>query len=322
VKLAVLTKARPDLLARLPKDLNYVIAAAGPDGRYGAEELAKLADVDALLVAAEPVHDQLLEACRHVKIVQRLGVGYDTLDLAACSRRGVPACNVAAVNKEAVAEFCLGMILALAKRLPEADRLTRQADWPAARLLTRQSFELKGKTLGIIGFGAIGAGLGRRARAFEMDIVYNDIRPIDPKDIEASGARFLEKPELYRASDIISINTTKNPTTLNMVNAEALAAMQPGAFLICAARGGIVDEAALRDALNAGRLAGAGIDVFGQEPLPPDNPLLSARNVIMAPHLAGVTVESTRRSLDWALDNIRRVVERDEQPKWVLNGKV
>ena len=321
MKLAVLTKARPDLLERLPRDLQYVIAAAGPDGRYSAQDLAKVADVDALLVAAEPVHDQLLQACKQVKIVQRLGVGYDSLDLAACSRRGVPACNVAAVNKEAVAEFCLAMILALARHLPEADRLTRAANWPAARMLTKQSIEIKGKTLGIVGFGAIGTSLARRARAFEMDIVYNDIRPIDPREVEATGARFLEKPELYRASDFVSINTTKNPTTLNLVNAAALAAMKPSAFLICAARGGIVDEAALRDALNAGRLAGAGIDVFSQEPLPPDNPLLSARNVIMAPHLGGVTVESTRRALDWALDNIRRVVERDEQPKWVLNGK-
>lgn len=321
MKIAALTKARPDFLERLPKDQDIVIVSAGPDGQYAPEDLAKVADVDALLVAAEPVHDQLLAACKKVKIVQRVGVGYDSLDLEAIRRRGIPACNVAGVNKEAVAEHCLALMLALAKRLPEADRLTREADWAGARMLTKNAFELKGKTLGIVGFGDIGTTLARRARAFEMPIVYNDIRPIAPEHIEATGARFMEKAELFAHADIVSINTTKNPTTVNLVNREMLALMKPGALLICTARGGIVDEAALRDALNSGRLAGAGIDVFSQEPFPPDNPLLSAKNIILTAHTAGVTVESTARSMARAIENIRRVVERGEPPLWVVNGK-
>jgi phosphoglycerate dehydrogenase-like enzyme len=320
VKIAALTKARPDFLERLPKNQDFVIAAAGADGQYSAEDLAKLADVDAFLVAAEPVHDQLLAACKKVKIVQRVGVGYDSLDLEATRRRGIPACNVAGVNKEAVAEHALAMILALAKRLPEADRLTRETDWGAARMLTKRTFELKGKTLGIVGFGDIGTTLGRRAKAFEMPIVYNDIRPIDAEHIEATGARFLEKKELFATADIISIHTTKNEGTLNMVNKEMLALMKPGAILICAARGGIVDEEALRDALNSGHLAGAGIDVFSEEPFPMDNPLLSAKNILLTPHTAGVSVESTARSMTRAIENIRRVVEKGEKPLWVVNG--
>jgi phosphoglycerate dehydrogenase-like enzyme len=320
VKIAALTKARPDFLARLPKELKFVIVAAGADGQYAPEELAKVADVDALLVAAEPVHDQLLAACHRVKIVQRVGVGYDSLDLDACRRKGVPACNVAGVNKEAVAEHCLAMILALAKRLPEADQLTRETNWGAARLLTKQTFELRGKMLGIVGFGDIGTALGRRARAFEMPIVYNDIRPIDAHHIEATGARFMEKAELFATADIVSINTTLNPATRGMVDAKMLSRMKPGAYLICAARGGIIDEAALRDALNSGKLAGAGIDVFSQEPFPLDNPLLTAKNILLTAHTAGVTVESTARGMTRAIDNIRRVVERGEKAQWVLNG--
>src|SRR5262249_24930393 len=168
---------------------------------------------------------------KQVKIVQRVGVGYDSLDLEAIRKRGIPACNVAGVNKEAVAEHCLAMILALAKGLPEADRLTRETDWGAARMLTKKSFELKGKTLGIIGFGDIGTTLARRAKAFEMPVVYNDIRPIDAEHIEATGARFMEKADLFATADIISIHTTKNEGTINMGNAGMLKRMKPGSFL-------------------------------------------------------------------------------------------
>jgi len=320
MKIAYLSKARPELLDRIDKSMPYVVVSAGADGRYSPEELAKVADVDAFIVSAEPVHDQILAAAKQLKIVQRLGVGYDSLDLEAAKKRGIPCCNCAGVNKEAVAEFTLGLMLALAKNLKEGDRLTREAAWGEARLLTKRSFELKGKTLGIVGFGAIGTNLARRARAFEMPIVYNDIRAIDPKEIEATGARFLEKPELFRTADIVSVHTTLNPTSRGMVDAKLLALMKPTALLLCAARGGIVDEAALRDALNAGQIAGAGMDVFSAEPMLPDNPLLQAKNLLMTSHLAGISKESSARGMKMALENVRRVVERGERPEWIVNG--
>jgi phosphoglycerate dehydrogenase-like enzyme len=320
MKIAYLTKARPEFLERIRQDIPHVVIASGPDGKYSAEDLAKVADVDAFMVTAEPVHEQILAAAKKLKIVQRLGVGYDSLDLEAAKKRGIPCCNVAGVNKEAVAEHTLGMILALSKNLKQADKLTREANWGEARMLTKLSFELKGKTLGIVGFGAIGTNLARRARAFEMGIVYNDVRPIDAKEIEATGARFLEKPELFSTADVISIHTTLNPTTRNVVDAKLIARMKPTAVLVCAARGNIVDEAALRDALNEGRIAGAAMDVFSAEPVLPDNPLLHAKNLLMTSHLAGLSKESSVRSMTWALDNVRRVVERGEKPQWVVNG--
>jgi phosphoglycerate dehydrogenase-like enzyme len=320
MKLAYLSKARPELLNRIDKSVPYVVVASGQDGRYSDEELAKVADVDAFMVSAEPVHDQILAAAKKLKIVQRLGVGYDSLDLEAAAKRGIPCCNVAGVNKDAVATHTIGMMLALAKNLKEADRLTREDKWAEARLLTKRSFELKGKTLGIVGFGAIGTSLAIRAKAFEMPVVYNDIRPIDPKEIEATGARFMEKPDLFRTCDLISIHTTLNPTSRNMVDAKMIALMKPTAMLFCAARGGIVDEQALTDALNAGKIAGAGIDVFDIEPIEPGNPLLKAKNALLNSHLAGHSIESGRRSMQWAQDNVRRVVERGEKPQWVVNG--
>jgi phosphoglycerate dehydrogenase-like enzyme len=320
VKLALLTKARPELLARIPADLNPVVAAAGPDGRYSAPDLAKMADVDAFLVAAEPVHDQLLDAAPRLKIVQRMGVGYNTLDLEACAKRGIPCCNVAGVNKEAVAEHGMTLIAALAKNLREAEALTRAGDWPAARVLTKRSFELNGKTLGIVGLGDTGSNLARRAKAFNMTIVYNDIRTIDRNLLVELEATFLEKDELFRTADVVSINTDLNDQSRGMVDARRIGLMKPGALLVCCARGHIVDEQALADALNAGRLAGAGIDVYTEEPLLKENPLLKARNCLLTAHVAGVTPESGARSLTRSLENIRAVIERGQKPQWVVNG--
>jgi phosphoglycerate dehydrogenase-like enzyme len=320
VKIAYLTQARPETLARIPADIPHVVIHAGPDGSYAPEALARLADADALMVSAEPVTEALLAAAPRLRIVQRMGVGYNTLDLEAAARRGIPCCNVAGVNKEAVAEHGMALILALTKRLREADTLTRAGSWTEARRLTKRTFELKGKTLGIVGLGDTGASLARRARAFEMRIVYNDIREIDPAVVEALGARFLEKDALFRTADIVSINVDLNPTSRGMVDARRLALMRPEALLVCCARGHIIDEAALREALDAERLAGAGIDVFTTEPVPADNPLVGARNILLTSHVAGVNPEAGARAFARALDNVRAVVERGEKPRWVVNG--
>jgi phosphoglycerate dehydrogenase-like enzyme len=319
VKIAYLAKARPDLQARIPKDVQAVILEAGPGGVYSEAALKQVADVDALVVSMEPVNEQVLAACKKLKIVQRLGVGYETLDLEAAARRRIPCCNIEGVNKEAVAEHAMALILALSKRLLEADRLTRAAQWNDARVLSGFNFELAGKTLGIIGLGNTGTSLARRAKALEMKIVYNDLRPIDPHVLEETGARFVEKDALFRSADIVSVNTDLNAQSANMIDARALSVMQPHALFICCARGGIVDEPALRDALNAGKIAGAGIDVFDPEPILKDNPLLSAKNIIVTSHVAGVTDETTQRIFDWAHENIRRVL-RGEKPRWVRNG--
>ncbi len=320
MKIAYLAKARPDLDALIPNEIESVIVQSGADGVYSAEDLERISDADALVISMEPVNEQVLAACPSVKIVQRLGVGYETLDLEAAARRGIPCCNIPGVNKEAVAEHGMALILALTKRLLEADRLTRARNWPEARLLTQQVFELKGKTLGIVGLGNTGASLARRARAFEMRIVYNDIREIDAETIEAVGAQYMEKEELFRTADIVSVNTDLNESSYHVIDAEALALMKPSAMLVCCARGGVIDEEALRDALNEERIKAAGVDVFEVEPIEADNPLLSAKNIVLTSHVAGVTGETTRRIFDWAHDNVRAVVERGERPRWVLNG--
>ena len=321
MKIAYLMKDRPDYFHRLDQSAGHVIIGAEPDKSYSLEELAKVADADAIIVSGQQVTEQLLAACTKLKIIQRTGVGYENLDLEAAAKRGIPCCNIPGVNKESVAEHGMLPILALARKFVEAQQLTREARWLEAKEINQShAFELKGKTLGIVGLGDTGSNLGKRARAFDTKIVYNDIRDIEPEIVESLGARFMEKDELYATADIISINTTYNPTTEGLIGARELALMKPGAVLICCARGGIVDEAALADALNGDRLAAAGMDVFSSEPILEDNPLLNAKNIDLTSHIAGVTEDVINRSFDWAHENVRNVVEKGEKPRWVVNG--
>lgn len=321
VKIAYIMKDRPDYFHRLDQSEDNVIIGAEPDKTYSAEELAKMADADAIIVSGQPINEQLLAACPNLKIIQRTGVGYENIDLEATARRGIPACNIPGVNKESVAEHGLLLILALARKFVEAQQLTSEAKWMEAKEVNQaHAFELKGRTLGIVGLGDTGSNLAKRARALEMRIVYNDIRDIDPEIIEAVGGRFMEKDELYATADVISISTTYNPTTADMIGGRELALMKPEAILICCARGGIVNESALAEALNSGKLAGAGIDVFSSEPIEEDNPLLKAKNCYVTSHIAGVTEDAIDRSFQWAHENVRNVVEKGEKPRWVVNG--
>ncbi len=322
MKIAYLLRVRPDLEDIVPDDVEHVVAQVGDDGLYDDEALARVAGVDAFVIGMEPVNEQILAAAPKLKIVQRLGVGYETIDLEATARRGIPACNIEGVNKEAVAEHAMALILTLAKSLQQAIAFTREADWASARMLTRRAFELKGKTLGIIGLGNTGTELARRARAFEMEIVCNDVRNLDPALLHGLGARVADKEEILASADVVSVCTDLNDGTRGMIGAEQIAMMQPHAMFVCCARGGIVDEPALAEALREGRIAGAGIDVFETEPVAADNPLLELPNCIVTAHVAGVASDTTDRIWEWAHENVRAVVVRGEKARWVRNGVV
>jgi len=321
VKIAYMHRGRPESVARLPDepDIEKVIVEGSTDGTYTPEMLAPLADVEALYVFNGTVNEAVFAAAPKLRIVQRGGVGYDSIDLEAAKRHNVFVCNNAGNNAVKVAEHCLMMMLALGTHIFPVHELTREARWQEARAYSKVNFELRGRTLGIVGLGNIGSNLARRAKALEMPVVYNDIRDIDPEVLEATGARFKSKEELFASSDFISINTPLTPETRNMIDAKALALMKPSAFLICAARGNIVDEAALRQALDEERLAGAGIDVFSVEPLEKDNPLLGAKNIILSSHLAGVGVDTSERGRKRAHDNIRRCLIQGLEPENIVN---
>ena len=312
MKLAYFMKSEADIAKLAPPDAQWFKIAAGPEGNYDSVALGELADVDAFLVWSEPITPAVIAAAPKLKIIQRFGAGYDVLasvlDLA--RERGIPCCNVEGVNKVAVAEHGMLLMLALAHRLNEMQEHTRAGRWPRQLRPDIPAFELDGKTLGIIGLGNTGSELAKRAKGFGLNIVYNDVRTIDPAFMRSIGATLLEKDELFRQADIISINTDLNPSSRTLIDSRTINLMKRTAILICCARGGIIDEVALRDALNADRIAGAGLDVYSPEPIRNDNPLLSAKNCVLTPHVAGVTSESLARSYEWAHENVRRVVER------------
>ena len=319
VKVAYLYKGRPNLGAMIPKDVEPVMIDCGKDGRYAEEDLAKLKDVQAIIVSTEPINEQLLAAAPKCRIVQRLGVGYDNVDLAAARKRGIPVCNTPGVNKEAVADHGMMLIHAVNRSLVWNHSNTSQGKWERRMRWDNAPMELAGRTMGIVGLGNTGFELAKRCYAHGMKIVYNDIAPVAPEKLKAVEAAFLEKDDLFRQSDVVSINCDLNDQSRNLADARRLALMKPAAILICCARGGIVDELALRDALNQDKIAGAGLDVFEPEPIRKDNPLLSAKNVTLTPHVAGGTQESLTRTYVWAHENVRRAAG-DQQPKWIVNG--
>jgi D-3-phosphoglycerate dehydrogenase len=253
--------------------------------------------------------EALLARAPNLLLVSSHGAGYDTIDLEACTRAGVLAVNQAGGNKEAVAEHVLAMLLALTKRLIEADRRSRRE-----RVFDRTSLmgtDLVGKTIGIIGIGHIGSRVAELCRGlFRMRVLACDPY-LTAEQVAARGAEKATLDQVLGAADIVSINCPRTRETTGMIGVREFALMRPGAYFITTARGGIHDEAALADALGRGHLAGAGLDVWATEPPQLDHPLLQFDNVVVSPHTAGVTRE--------ARDNIARIAA--EQILDIFDGK-
>jgi D-3-phosphoglycerate dehydrogenase len=288
------------------------------------------ADFNAKLKEHAPVHgvalggtrfgEPELESSKDMLVVTRIGVGFDAVDVPALSRRKVPLMVAGTANSPSVAECALFMMLTLAKRATEMHSLVRDNRWPDR--LGMLPFDLFGKTILIIGFGRIGSRTAKRCQAMEMNVLVFD--PYKPAaDIKAAGCEpVADLDAALPHADFVSIHCPKTPDTIGMFNADRLKRMKPKAFLINTARGGIVDEAALHAALSSGKLAGAGLDVFEQEPPPAGHALFALPNVIMAPHVAGVTVEAVDRMSEQTARNILSVLDGDPLRQNVINQDV
>ena len=287
-------------------------------------------DFEALLKQHAPVHgvalgatrfgETELEAARDMKVVTRIGVGFDAVDVPALSRRKVPLMVVGIANSPSVAEQALFMMLMLAKRANELHALVRDGQWSTR--LGKLPYDLFGKTVLIIGFGRIGTRTAKRCHAMEMNVlVYDPYKPAT--EIKSAGYEAVADIEatLGRA-DFVSVHCPKTPETIGMFNAARLKRMKPSAYLINTARGGIIEEAALYDALTSGKLAGAGLDVFAQEPPQVPNPLFELPNVIIAPHVAGVTVEAVDRMSEQTARNILSALDGAPIRENVINQGV
>jgi phosphoglycerate dehydrogenase-like enzyme len=251
----------------------------------------------------EPVTAAVIDAAPRLKLIQKIGIGVNTIDLDAARRRGVAVCNMPGTNTQAVAEMTLLLMLATLRRLARLDELTRAGQgWEFERELPDDLGELSGRTVGLVGFGAVARRLVPMLQAIGAKVVYTSRRPAADAPIA-----FLPFRELLPVADLLSLHLPLTTETTGMIGAAALAAMKRGSVLINTARGPLVDEAALCAALTSGHLRGAGLDVFSREPVSPCDPLLRQPNVIVTPHLAWLTAETLERSLAVIAENCRRL---------------
>jgi phosphoglycerate dehydrogenase-like enzyme len=262
------------------------------------------------------MRDPFYRAAPRLKLVQLLSAGYDNVDLGAARRAKVPVANNGGANAVAVAEHTLLLMLAVARKVIWQHGNVAAGRWrgngPAPRL-----YELSNKTLGIIGLGTIGKKVARLARAFGMRVEYYDIVRLSEDAEDALGVRFRLLRELLRNADIVSLHVPLNDSTRGMIGAGELPLLKETAILINTCRGAVIDETALAHTLDAGRILGAGLDVFAREPPLPDNPLLRLDNVVLTAHFAGPTWDNHVARFRNAFDNVERV-ERGEPPLWVV----
>ena len=268
----------------------------------------QLATADAAVtLLTDRVDDDFLDAAPDLRVVANVAVGYNNIDVAACRARGVVVTNTPDVLTDATADLAMGLVLMSTRRLGEGERLIRSGEpWKWGMFMMLGS-GLQGRRLGIIGMGAIGEALARRAKAFGMSVVYHNRRAIDAETEAALGAELVGLHELLETSDVVSLNCPYTEATHHLIDEAALDRMQASAYLINTARGPIVDEAALVAALREGRIAGAGLDVFEHEPEVHPG-LLGLDNVVLVPHLGSATVETRSEMASLAARNVVAVL--------------
>jgi len=273
---------------------HFEVAANQEDKVLTTEELARvLADKEgALTTLTERIDENLLSRCPQLKAVCNIAVGYNNIDLAACNAHGVMATNTPGVLDDTTADFAWALILATARRLNEAEAYVREGRWDKWKLKQFLGLDVHHATLGIIGLGRIGQVVARRAMGFEMEVLYHDVRRASAEIESACRARYVTKDELFRRADIVTIHIPYSPQTHHSIGAAEIALMKPSAILIHAARGGVLDDAALVEALRKGTLAGAGLDVFEGEPAIHPG-FRELKNVVLSPHIASSS-ERTR----------------------------
>jgi phosphoglycerate dehydrogenase-like enzyme len=295
----------PRLAARFAAlvDDGFAITACREDDDAGLAAL--LPDAEVLLHVLKPVTASAIADAPRLRLIQKIGVGVNTIDLDAARARGIAVANMPGTNTPAVVEATLLLMLAALRHLAGLDRACRAGrGWAMGGRLQERVGELRGCTVGLVGAGMVTAALVPVLHAVGARVIYwaRRTRP----DL---GIEHRELPDLLNDSDIVSLHLPLVPATERLINRAALARMKPSAILINTARGGLVDEMALVEALTAGRLRGAGLDVFAMEPLPADHPLLALENVVLMPHVAWLTPETLDRSLEVAVENMRRLRE-------------
>lgn len=302
--LVLVTHALPTgWLAALEAACRLVI---GPPGGAGLPPnlRARLPQAEGLFtLLTDPVDEALLAAAPRLKVVSNMAVGVNNIDLNACTRRGIPVGHTPGVLTDATADLTMALLLAAARRLPEAAHDARAGRWTTWSPTGWLGTDLQGRTLGIVGLGAIGQAVAERARAFGLRVVYTS-RTRKPEAEHRLGATFLTLDELLARSDFVSLHVPLTPQTRGLIDAEALRRMKPTAILVNTARGAVVDSEALLQALRQGWIRAAALDVTDPEPLPPEHPLYALPNCLITPHIGSATEDTRRRMAERACENL------------------
>jgi phosphoglycerate dehydrogenase-like enzyme len=297
--------AGPALKARLGAlpGLSVRFVAEGDDEAL----FAALPETEVLWHVLQGCTAEVIGAAPRLRLIQKIGVGVNTIDLDAAKARGIAVCNLPGVNARAVAEMALLLMLACLRRLPAFDAGLRAGRWATPGAVQDRLGELGGRTVGLVGFGAVPQVLAPVLATLRCRVIYT-ARAAKP----GVPYEYRDLNGLLAKADVVSLHVPQTAETAGMIDAAALGRMKPGAVLVNTARGGLVDEAALVAALRSGRLTAAGLDVFAQEPVAADNPLLSLENVVVAPHVAWVTTGTFERAFAVAAENVRRLAAGEE----------
>ncbi|MFB3819461.1 MAG: 2-hydroxyacid dehydrogenase [Candidatus Methylomirabilales bacterium] len=264
----------------------------------------------------DTIDERLLAQCPELKVVCNIAVGYNNVDVKACTRRGVMVTNTPGVLDDTTADFAWTLLLATARRVAEADKFLRAGKWRGWGLMQFLGHDVHRKTLGIIGFGRIGKGVARRALGFDMRVIYTDVQRADEATEREYGVMYVDKRTLLRESDFVSLHVPLLPETTHYLSHAEFSLMKKSAILVNAARGPIVDEKALAQALRAGKIAGAGLDVYEREPKV-ERGLLAMKNVVLAPHIASASVETRAKMAMMAANNCVAGVNGQRPPNLV-----
>jgi glyoxylate reductase len=280
--------------------------------------LEKVVDVEGLLpLLTERIDAEVMDAAEGLKVVSNYAVGYNNIDVAAATERGIYVTNTPGILTNTTADAAFALLMAAARRIPEADRHIRAKGWINAwgpRMFI--GTDVHGKTLGILGMGRIGSAIAKRAKGFDMTVIYHDIYRREDLE-EELGVVYKSREEVLKEADFVSLHVPLTPETHHMIGAGELAAMKETAILINTSRGPVVDEEALYEALRDGVIAGAGLDVFEVEPINPGSPLLGLDNIVLTPHLASGSVETRTKMAVTAATNLVSVLQGKEPPNLV-----
>lgn len=266
----------------------------------------RIGDADVVYTNKTPITRETLDACPNVKFIGVLATGYNVIDVEAAKEKAIPVSNIPTYGTDAVAQFTIALLLELCHHIGDHSNAVKNGEWtnnPDWCFWNYPLIELAGKTMGVIGFGRIGQRTAEIAQALGMKILAYDA--YKNPELESESCKYVELEELLANSDVISLHCPLFPETEGIINKDTIAKMKDGVMILNTSRGPLIVEEDLRDALNSGKVAGAGLDVVSKEPIEMDNPLLSAKNIIITPHIAWAPKESRQRLMDIAVDNLK-----------------